>query len=81
MFLDEPTEGIQPSIIEQIAELLSMLKQKSQLTIVLVEQNLEFVSSLSDRVAIIQKGTIVNELAPSQLGEAKVLDEFIGVTD
>ena len=81
MFLDEPTEGIQPSIIEQIAELLSMLKQKSQLTIVLDEQNLEFVSSLSDRVAIIQKGTIVNELAPSQLGEAKVLDEFIGVTD
>ena len=81
MFLDEPTEGIQPSIIEQIAELLSMLKQKSQLTIVLVEQNLEFGSSLSDRVAIIQKGTIVNELAPSQLGEAKVLDEFIGVTD
>ena len=81
MFLDEPTEGIQPSIIEQIAELLSMLKQKSQLTIVLVEQNLEFVSSLSDRVAIIQKGTIVNEIAPSQLGEAKVLDEFIGVTD
>ncbi len=81
MFLDEPTEGIQPSIIEQIIELLSNLKRNTQLTIVLVEQNLEFVSSLSDRVAIIQKGAIVNELAPSQLGEAKVLDEFIGVTD
>ena len=79
MFLDEPTEGIQPSIIEQIIELLADLKRQRGLTIVLVEQNLEFVASLSDRVAIIQKGAIINELAPSQLGDAKILDEFIGV--
>ena len=79
MFLDEPTEGIQPSIIEQIVELLGELQKESQLTIVLVEQNLDFVSSLSDRVALIQKGKIVSELSPSQLGEAKILDEFIGL--
>tara|TARA_B100000676_G_C18089055_1_gene857788 strand:- start:1828 stop:2532 length:705 start_codon:yes stop_codon:yes gene_type:complete len=81
MFLDEPTEGIQPSIIEQIIDLLSTLRKKSQLTIVLVEQNLEFVSSLSDRVAIIQKGKILNEFAPSRLEDAKVLDDYIGVID
>lgn len=79
MFLDEPTEGIQPSIIGQIIELLIDLKRDRGLTIVLVEQNLEFVASLSDRVSIIQKGAIVNELDPSQLGDAKILDEFIGV--
>lgn len=79
MFLDEPTEGIQPSIIEQIIELLSDLKRERGLTIVVVEQNLEFIASLSDRVSIIQKGMIVNELDPHQLRDPKILDEFIGV--
>ncbi len=77
MFLDEPTEGIQPSIVEQIIELLQGLKERLNLTIVLVEQNLEFVSRLSDRILIIQKGAIANELDPSQLGEATSLDNFI----
>lgn len=79
IFLDEPTEGIQPSIVEQIIELLADLKRTHGLTIVLVEQNLEFIASLSDRVVIIQKGKIVTELDPSQLGDTKILDEFIGV--
>ena len=81
MFLDEPTEGIQPSIVEQIAEQLLELKRSRGLTIVLVEQNLDFVASLSDRAYIIQKGAIVNDLDPSQLGDAKMLDEFIGVAN
>ena len=79
MFLDEPTEGIQPSIVEQIADQLRELRSSRGLTVVLVEQNLDFVSSLSDRAYIIQKGAIVKDLEPSQLGDAKMLDEFIGV--
>lgn len=79
--LDEPTEGIQPSIIEQLMELLAGLKRSRGLTMVLVEQNLEFVASLSDRVFIIQKGAISSELDPSALGDAKILDEFTGVAD
>ena len=81
LFLDEPTEGIQPSIIEQLMELLAGLKRSRGLTMVLVEQNLEFVASLSDRVFIIQKGAISSELDPSALGDAKILDEFTGVAD
>ena len=81
MLLDEPTEGIQPSIIDQIIDLLRDLKQALSLTLVVVEQNLDFVASLSDRVSVIQKGAIVSELDPSQLGETGVLDEFIGMGD
>ncbi len=79
MLLDEPTEGIQPSVVEQIADLLAGLKRTRGLTAVLVEQNLEFVASLSDRVFVIQKGEISSELEPSALGDARLLEEFTGV--
>ena len=49
------------------------------LTVVLVEQNLDFVAGLSDRVLIIQKGEIVKSLAPGDLGDAAVIEEFVGV--
>ena len=79
MLLDEPTEGIQPSIVEQIAELISGLRQAHNLTVVLVEQNLDFVAALSDRVLIIQKGEIRNSLDPAHLKDAEIVDEFVGI--
>jgi branched-chain amino acid transport system ATP-binding protein len=50
MLLDEPTEGIQPSIIDEIEETLKLLASRGEITIVLVEQNLDFIppSALSD---------------------------------
>jgi branched-chain amino acid transport system ATP-binding protein len=78
MLLDEPTEGIQPSIIESIGESLARLQARSGLTIVLVEQHLEFIAQLSSRVLVIQKGTIVQQLEPDQLHDAAVVDEVAG---
>jgi urea ABC transporter ATP-binding protein UrtE len=78
MLLDEPTEGIQPSIIETIAEKLAELRASRGLTVILVEQNLDFIKALSDRVLVIQKGRIVRELAPAQLDDPALLGEFIG---
>ena len=78
MLLDEPTEGIQPSIIETIAEKLAELRTARGLTVILVEQNLDFIKALSDRVLVIQKGRIVRELAPAQLDDPALLTEFIG---
>lgn len=79
VFLDEPTEGIQPSIIEQIGELLHQLVKDLDLTIVVVEQNLDFIIDLSNRVAILQKGEIVRSLNPAQLLDDGVIDEFVGM--
>jgi branched-chain amino acid transport system ATP-binding protein len=78
MLLDEPTEGIQPSIIETIAAKLAELRASRGLTVILVEQNLDFIKALSDRVLVIQKGRIVRELAPAQLGDPAMISEFIG---
>ena len=79
ILLDEPTEGIQPSVIEQIGEILDTLRAERRLTIVLVEQNLDFVAGLSNRILIIQKGEIVKTLDPGDLRDAEVVEEFVGV--
>ena len=68
ILFDEPTEGIQPSIIEELVVVLQRLHQTQGLTIVLVEQNLEFIAELSTRVLLIQKGAILRELNPGSSG-------------
>jgi branched-chain amino acid transport system ATP-binding protein len=78
MLLDEPTEGIQPSIIETIAEKLAQLRASRGLTVILVEQNLDFIKALADHVLVIHKGRIVREVAPAQLEDPAIVSEFIG---
>jgi branched-chain amino acid transport system ATP-binding protein len=75
VLLDEPTEGIQPSIIDEIAEHLLQLKRTGCLTMILVEQSFDFIRKLSDRVLVIQKGILVREVM--QDGIAEVEREFI----
>ena len=81
ILLDEPTEGIQPSIIDEIAETLLGLRSKGGLTMILVEQNLDFIAALSERVLIIQKGVIVHSAEPGELHGHGLVNEFIGVSD
>jgi branched-chain amino acid transport system ATP-binding protein len=81
VLLDEPTEGIQPSIIEEIIETLQRLRKKSGLTMVLVEQNLDFIAALSQRVLIIQKGVITRETRREDLDDPSLVGEFIGVSN
>jgi len=80
ILFDEPTEGIQPSIIDELVAVLRQLHQRQGLTILLVEQNLEFIAELAQRVLLIQKGTILRELQPAELRHADVLNEFVGVS-
>lgn len=55
VLLDEPTEGIQPSIIEEMKDTLKALARSRNLSILLVEQNLEFISDLATRVLVIKR--------------------------
>jgi branched-chain amino acid transport system ATP-binding protein len=79
VLLDEPTEGIQPSIIDEIIETLQRLRASSGMTMILVEQNLEFIAALSQRILIIQKGAITREVQPGALGDASLVGEFVGI--
>ncbi|MEM0978597.1 MAG: amidase [Pseudomonadota bacterium] len=78
LLLDEPTEGIQPSIIEEMAETLLGLRQARGLSILLVEQNFDFISDLSDRVLVLERGRITGELSKSELADQSKVDQFLG---
>ncbi len=56
LILDEPTEGIQPNIVHEIAEILQRLNQEQQLTILLVEQKLPFARKVADQFMILNRG-------------------------
>jgi urea transport system ATP-binding protein len=59
LILDEPTEGIQPNIIDQIGEAIKLLRSEGKMSILLVEQYLDFCKELADNFAIMDRGTVV----------------------
>ena len=61
LLLDEPTEGIQPSIVLQIENTIRFIKEQGTISILLVEQYLEFALRLADYYYIMEKGSIVSE--------------------
>jgi len=77
LLLDEPTEGIQPSIVEEILDILIGLHRYKGLAIIVVEQSLDFIRRLSQRVLLIEKGAITGEVAPEALGHSKELGSYI----
>ena len=78
ILLDEPTEGIQPSIVDAIIELLRGLNREQGVTIVMVEQNLDFITELSDRVLLLQKGVISGEVKGADVANPALIEEFTG---
>jgi len=59
LVLDEPTEGIQPSIIKDIGRAIDYLRNKGEMAIVLVEQYFEFARDLADTYAVMDRGQVV----------------------
>jgi urea transport system ATP-binding protein len=59
LLLDEPTEGIQPSIIKDIARAIAFLRQRGEIAIVLVEQYFEFARELADTFVVMERGAVV----------------------
>lgn len=79
LLLDEPTEGLQPSIILQIGEIIKGLS-KTGMTIVLVEQNLEFATDLAQRICILDHGAVVHSGPPAIVRDSVDLQhEFLGL--
>ena len=81
LLLDEPSEGIQPSILDQIREILLRSKETRGLSVLLVEQNLDFAQALSDRVYVMDDGSISREVDRKKLLSDSTLErEFLGAS-
>jgi urea transport system ATP-binding protein len=72
LLLDEPTEGIQPSIIKDIARLLKEIRQLRNLCIVVCEQLLSFILDVADRILVMENGRIIHSDTRANVDEAKI---------
>lgn len=80
LLLDEPTEGIQPSIVDQIAATVRRINKTRGITVVIVEQNLDFVSELAGRANIIDHGQVVRDLPMQEIVRSKdIQQQYLGV--
>jgi urea transport system ATP-binding protein len=76
LLLDEPTEGIQPNIIDQIGETLIKIKKEGKISILLVEQYLDFCLGVGDSFYIMDRGAIVAEGPIAHLNDAIVKEHL-----
>ena len=67
LILDEPTEGIQPNLVEEIENVLIKLNKEFNLTIIIVEQNVNFIKKAANNFSILERGEIVVEGNPSKI--------------
>lgn len=79
LLLDEPSEGIQPSIVEQISEDIQTINDDLGTTVLFVEQNLEVIRQMADRCYAMERGTLVDELDSASLQDEAALAEYLAV--
>jgi branched-chain amino acid transport system ATP-binding protein len=77
MLLDEPSEGIQPSIVEMICEVLKSVRDQLGTTILFVEQNLDTILAISERCYVVDKGAIVAEIGREQLSTPDAVRRYL----
>ena len=79
LLLDEPSEGIQPNIVQDIGLFLRELVTTRKISVLLVEQNLGLVEAAADRFAIMVKGEIVRKGVPAELRDEALLQRYLSV--
>ena len=78
LLLDEPSEGIQPSIVQEIGEILAALRKRDTLSLLVVEQNLDLVLDVADRIVVMERGRIERDI-DAHVVHAGGLAELLGM--
>lgn len=78
LILDEPTEGIQPNIVEEIEDVLVKLNKEHKLSIILVEQSVGFVKKAADEFVILEIGEIVEKGRASEISD-ELVDKYLTI--
>jgi urea ABC transporter ATP-binding protein UrtE len=79
LLLDEPSEGIQPNIVQQIGDLIRQIVARRDISVLLVEQNLDLALGVASRCAIMEKGAIVRQGRPEDFRDEAVLRRYLAI--
>lgn len=79
LILDEPSDGIQPNIVEAIGALIRELNEETGLTTLLVEQNVDLITSCAHRCLVMEKGAIAAELRPDALEDPDTAGRYLAI--
>ena len=79
ILLDEPAEGIQPSVVQEIARAMLALNRAAGTTIVLVEQNIDMIRAMAQRCTVMDKGRVIAELAPGDLEDRETVRRYLAL--
>ena len=79
ILLDEPSEGIQPNIVQDIARIMVELNKTTGVTVVFVEQNIDMIRAMAQRCYVIDKGRITNEIMPETLADRDAVRRYLAV--
>ncbi len=79
LLLDEPSEGVQPNIVEQMGDIVLKVSEDFHLTVLLVEQHMGLIQQCSERAYVMDKGTIVTELDKNGVNDDTVISQYLSV--
>jgi branched-chain amino acid transport system ATP-binding protein len=79
LLLDEPSDGVQPNIVEQIGDIILDLNRKRNLTVLIVEQNIDLVQKVASRAYVLDKGRVVRTLVQQDLTDTERLAEVLAI--
>jgi len=73
LLLDEPTEGIQPNVIQHIGKVISLLRDRGDMAIVLVEQYFDFAFELADQIIVLRRGKVIENICKNEIKREDIL--------
>jgi branched-chain amino acid transport system ATP-binding protein len=79
MLLDEPSDGVQPSIVQEIGDFLAALVARKPIGVLLVEQNIDLVQTTAHRAYVMDKGRVVAAITRDELLDTERVAEFLAV--
>jgi branched-chain amino acid transport system ATP-binding protein len=79
MLLDEPSDGIMPMLVQQIAKILKEINHREGMTMIIVEQNVPMVFSLTDHCVILEKGQVVTEGTRDEVSRSEVMKAYLAI--
>lgn len=79
MLLDEPSDGIMPLLVQQIAMSLAEINRREGMTIIIVEQNVPMVMSMAQRCIILEKGRIVASGLPDEISQDGIMQKYLAI--